>query len=73
MKTLSDVTARRDRLGLLARRARRLESSAASKAWFTLAGLIEQLETRDVPKLNDLFSAIRTATIQARIQNNPLL
>jgi hypothetical protein len=56
---------RRERCHLVGRRAKGLSPIQSAAAWAFLAGYVEALDSRDVPKFNDLMAGIRSATIHA--------
>lgn len=55
---------RRDRCHLVGVRAERLNAIQSGYAWNVLAGLLQAMGERDVPKFDDVMSAIRAATIE---------
>lgn len=58
---------RRDRCYLAGLRAARLTPAQAARAWGHLStALIGTLAEADIPKFNDLFQAIRSATIHGK-------
>ena len=60
---------RRDKCYLVGRRAHALTPSQAATAWAYLAGQLEEMGEIDVPKFQDLLSAIRAGTLHARKTN----
>lgn len=54
---------RRDRCYFVGKRASLLDGRAAMFAWYRMAAMVEGLGEKDLPKFNDLLSAIRNATI----------
>jgi phosphoglycerate-specific signal transduction histidine kinase len=67
LRTLSDVTTRRDRCLLFGRRMEKLTPMQAWHAWRRLAAKLRDLGDKDVPKFNDLLIAIDTATRMERM------
>lgn len=57
---------RRDKCHLVGKRAARVQGLRCAVAWVALAGEIEALGERDMPKFIDLLTAIRRATIAAQ-------
>lgn len=57
---------RRDRCYLVGKRAGKLAPAEAAAAWQLLAGFIEDMGERDIPKFNDLLTAVRKANIEAK-------
>lgn len=54
---------RRDKIYFASQRALRLEGANAELAWNDLAKRMELLSLKDVPKFDDLYRAIRGATM----------
>lgn len=52
---------RRDKLNCAANRMRKTRNT--DEAWFSLAERIDKLSMKDVPKFDDIYRAIRGATI----------
>jgi len=57
---------RRDLLFVAAKRMNRLTNDEAKIAWTELTYRLDKLAEKDVPKFDDLYRAIRGATIMAR-------
>jgi hypothetical protein len=66
VKTLNHVTTRRDRCYLFGRRAKKLTPAQAAEAWMIMADLVERMGEQDVPKFNNILTAVRVATVSAR-------
>jgi hypothetical protein len=65
MATMKKLT-RRDRCFLVGRRAGKLNYSQAITAWFAFAVRVEEFGEKDVPKFNDILTAMRDATKVAK-------
>jgi hypothetical protein len=57
---------RRDRCYLVGRRAEWLSPMHAAQAWWKLSRELQELGEKDVPKFNDLLTAIRRITIEVK-------
>lgn len=67
MKTQRDhrQVTRRDKLFCAANRMAKLPTLDAGHAWFCLAERLHALSEKDIPKFDDLYRAIRGATVEA--------
>ncbi len=63
---------RRDKCHLTGKRAGRLSGRAAAAAWYLMAGGLEDLGQKDMPKFADLLAQIRGATIAARFSEKAI-
>lgn len=66
-KVLREKLARRDQCLLVGRRAGRLSPGEAATAWARLAEGLEAMGDLDIPKFVDILTAVRAATIRAKI------
>lgn len=65
MKTFRKMN-RRDRCEMIARRMGELNTEEAERAWRHLSGGVTGLGELDIPKFENLLSAIRAATIYGK-------
>jgi hypothetical protein len=62
--------ARRDKCGMVGRRAGRMNDRQAATAWRALAAELEELEHKPLPKFADLFGTILRITQGRRVRGS---